>query len=547
MLSLILVALSVHAHGRSARTGAPLEPLPVHSSGDSGKLRTSLRISEFTYTSPSGASFNARGFDGGFSGPVLRFRAGDTVHVSFTNALGGANATAGTSDEHNTYTYQIPTFHMAGVHWMHPHHHDSTSLQVGGGVAGIMIVEDASGEVPDEVGEMDEVVLLLAHLDSVKISQLESSAGGSLYDVQGGDDVDIVLVNGQHEPATMQVQLDGCELALLAKDGVYLPIAPRIVSSLSLYPGARVDFASGTLATIIVSGTAGSGVDLSFFSVHRPCYLVDLRSAPVDNTFSIDFAGRDVNGERLAMSPVALTTIAAGTVSEWRVFGLSTHIFHLHINPYQITAGLSTDASGYFHTGDWHDTLHLPNSNSVTVRLQADTFVGTQVLHCHKLEHEDEGMMAITTITGTEGTTWAGARDREPTCYTDGTRGYTIEQSNSVGSAALWVIAVACTGTLCFVCVAAAVTRCLFLRRRVRKSDVESAPTSIVVASLAPEQIPSAPSMPHAQPAVINQHLTTGQGRGWALVHPPYHLAPLPAPPAYEAPFPGGPPPTYHL
>merc|ERR1740138_1908104 len=103
------------------------------------------------------------------------------------------------------------------------------------------------------------------------------------------------------------------------------------------------------------------------------------------------------------------------------VTGANAHPFHMHVNPYQITA--MTDASyggGYFTTGDWHDTLLVADGGgglSTTVRTQTDTFTGKVVIHCHILEHEDEGMMGYISITGTEGAVWSGAEGIDSTCY----------------------------------------------------------------------------------------------------------------------------------
>ena len=47
----------------------------------------------------------------------------------------------------------------SGTHWYHPHRHGSTALQVGGGLVGLLIVDDAPGEVPHYIAAMDEVVL----------------------------------------------------------------------------------------------------------------------------------------------------------------------------------------------------------------------------------------------------------------------------------------------------------------------------------------------------------------------------------------------------
>ena len=43
------------------------------------------------------------------------------------------------------YQTSLPDDHMAGTHWLHPHRHGSTALQVAGGAALALIVEDAPG------------------------------------------------------------------------------------------------------------------------------------------------------------------------------------------------------------------------------------------------------------------------------------------------------------------------------------------------------------------------------------------------------------------
>ena len=71
-------------------------------------------------------------------------------------------------------------------------------------------------------------------------------------------------------------------------------------------------------------------------------------------------------------------------------------------------------------TGDWHDTLQLSDLGAqdvVKVRANLDVFTGKAVVHCHILEHEDEGMMAWFQIDGTEGTQYAGTSTIDSSCY----------------------------------------------------------------------------------------------------------------------------------
>merc|ERR1719230_1624746 len=92
----------------------------------------------------------------------------------------------------------------------------------------------------------------------------------------------------------------------------------------------------------------------------------------------------------------------------------------MHINPFQIQGGLkATDhaISTYYQAGDWHDVIMSPDAEDFTVRFQTDKFAGEQVIHCHLLEHEDEGMMGWLWITGEDGKEFSESEALEPTCY----------------------------------------------------------------------------------------------------------------------------------
>ena len=50
-------------------------------------------------------------------------------------------------------------------------------------------------------------------------------------------------------------------------------------------------------------------------------------------------------------------------------------------------------------------------------RLTTDKFVGPYLVHCHKLEHEDNGMMGFLKIQGECGDVWKDAERFDPTCF----------------------------------------------------------------------------------------------------------------------------------
>jgi len=278
---------------------------------------------------------------------------------------------------------------------------------------------------------------------------------------------------------TLELSIMGnatCEWKLLAKDGIYLDVIPRPIVNVHLHPGARSDVAiSCSCATYpceaTLRGVSGEGDDggqdddagpaaagaaaarvsvmtfsisegsaaaasaLPIISVQRPCYLVDLRRATVAGTGSIGlddeimavqwngngqsmtYANVHQNGGTMSSWP-PLVTLQAGNVYEVTVGEVGEHPFHIHVNPFQVTnMGAEALSNGYFWVGDWHDTLLIPGAESATIRYHTDVFTGKLVLHCHILEHEDEGMMGIMQIDGTEGATFAQVETLDSTCY----------------------------------------------------------------------------------------------------------------------------------
>ncbi|MFL5345066.1 MAG: multicopper oxidase family protein [Hyalangium sp.] len=53
------------------------------------------------------------------------------------------------------YTFELPDDHPTGLYWYHPHHHGSTAVQVGNGMAGLIIVKGAIDEVPEIAAAKD--------------------------------------------------------------------------------------------------------------------------------------------------------------------------------------------------------------------------------------------------------------------------------------------------------------------------------------------------------------------------------------------------------
>lgn len=85
-----------------------------------------------------------------------------------------------------------------------------------------------------------------------------------------------------------------------------------------------------------------------------------------------------------------------GTASEWTLSSLLVnHPFHIHVNPFQYMRKnpVGKDES------IWRDTLLVRQTDPpVKIKSRYTRYIGKFVLHCHILDHEDQGMMQIVEI-----------------------------------------------------------------------------------------------------------------------------------------------------
>jgi len=80
-------------------------------------------------------------------------------------------------------------------------------------------------------------------------------------------------------------------------------------------------------------------------------------------------------------------SLELGKADEWIVASstVAGHPFHIHVNPFEVI-----EPSGERY---WKDTLFVDKGQTVKLRTRYETFDGDFVLHCHILDHEDQGMM----------------------------------------------------------------------------------------------------------------------------------------------------------
>jgi FtsP/CotA-like multicopper oxidase with cupredoxin domain len=135
---------------------------------------------------------------------------------------------------------------------------------------------------------------------------------------------------------------------------------------------------------------------------------------PQTANFAIGQAGFTINGSSYDPNVVNITR-QVNTTDEWTLSSAGEpHIFHIHVNPFEIidvqdasgnslfdadgncktsavAGGLASQYCGMYHT--FRDTVFVENNYTVFMRTRYDRYIGEYVLHCHILDHEDAGMM----------------------------------------------------------------------------------------------------------------------------------------------------------
>ena len=93
------------------------------------------------------------------------------IHAS-PNAPGDDYTARVPPGQTRTYIYRISPDHQGGTHFYHPHLHGTTATQLGGAALGALIIEEAPGQLPEEVQALDELpILVLTHVDMPRLVQ----------------------------------------------------------------------------------------------------------------------------------------------------------------------------------------------------------------------------------------------------------------------------------------------------------------------------------------------------------------------------------------
>jgi FtsP/CotA-like multicopper oxidase with cupredoxin domain len=111
-----------------------------------------------------------------------------------------------------------------------------------------------------------------------------------------------------------------------------------------------------------------------------------------------------VNNKQFSMDPksvrvLKLRTGGKPTAAKWTITASGGfHPFHIHVNPFQVDRMEPNVAGAIVQGTVWKDTILAIQGTLPPLRMRYTRFTGRFVLHCHILQHEDQGMMQLVEI-----------------------------------------------------------------------------------------------------------------------------------------------------
>jgi FtsP/CotA-like multicopper oxidase with cupredoxin domain len=384
-------------------------------------------------------------YGGTYPGLTIRRPTGQTTRLTFANNLpdfaGGktvhhhGNHSASADDgqvsgiaflfdpsQSRTYTYEGTEGgqnERGALQWYHDHRMGETGMTVWMGLAGLYILDDPADPASLPSGAC-ELPLVIADRQFDADNQIQY-----FYDAAGvvGDKV---LVNGVYQPfldvadrkyrlrilngANARIYIltlsTGGAMTQIGTESGLLPV-PVSRTALDFGPAERldvvVDFA-GKLGQEIYLMDASQMVPLLKFRVTQHATdtstvpttlraLPDIGQPTVTRNFSFDFTSNHwtINRQRFDPDRIDAKPVL-GTTEKWIFTNPtgSTHMVHIHDVDQQC---VSRDGGACYPWETMKETWSVGPGETLEVKMKFTDHTGVYMLHCHILEHEDDGMM----------------------------------------------------------------------------------------------------------------------------------------------------------
>jgi FtsP/CotA-like multicopper oxidase with cupredoxin domain len=460
---------------------------PEIRSSANGELNTTLRMG-YAYKDIGGYRLYLRTYEGTVPGPTLRLKPGDVLRIKLINDMppnrdpvpidhslphnfnttnfhshGLHVSPDGISDNvmremepgaSYDILIAIPSDHIPGTNWYHPHAHGSADVQIASGCVGALIIEGDFADVP-EIAAAKERLLVLTEAVFDEFGMIEDF--GTLFPETAAR---FIAVNGIREPTiTMRpgevqrwrilhagwqddifMELEGHALHAIARDGISLARMGLTVPSkfahssehpnaMLMAPGQRIDVLvqagepgnyafravpyfqgydapSGPIGRLVVEGEP---LTMNLPDKLPPLPEKLISDAEITGARVLTFSSRRIEGPSEFWRTFRFTIdgktfdgdrvdqrVRLGAVEEWTVVNDQSddHVFHIHTNDMLLTK-INGEA---LQEPIWMDTAILPRNGSITFRSRFLDFTGKYMLHCHMMNHEDLGMMQVVEV-----------------------------------------------------------------------------------------------------------------------------------------------------
>lgn len=399
------------------------------------------------------------GINGPYLGPTVRVARGDRVRMVVTNRLAEATTLHWHGmrlpaemdggphqmiEPNATWRPEWTVDQPAATTWFHPHPHERTAMHVYRGLAGLFLIDDASGpDLPSGYG-VDDVPLIVQDKRFDRDGALnEERVNEGTFGFLG----DQILVNGTHDPY-FDVRTESVRFRLLNAsnarvyrigfaDGRRFPVVatdagllerPATVDRVKLSPGERAEivvrFAAGEQVLLDSRGEdsrRANDIEEEDFPLLRLVAAARLtRSTPVPATLGgapavappsgarirrFTLTGSEINDRDMDLTRID-EVVPAGAHEIWEIDNTTyAHNFHIHEVSFRI---LDVDGAPppAYQQGP-KDTVFLPKHAKARLSVRFGTFtdpVTPYMYHCHILRHEDKGMMGqfVVVAPGTE-------------------------------------------------------------------------------------------------------------------------------------------------
>ena len=387
-------------------------------------------------------------YNGQLPGPLLRAQVGDRVIVHFKNSLpvattihwhglriandmdGAPGLTQPPIEPGAEFRYEF-VLKDAGTYWYHPH--VDSSVQVGRGLYGAIVVEDPKD--PKAFG--DDLVLMLSDMSLDEDGQPLPDDNGGQFGNLFGREGSVLLVNGKMVPHLkvragkqqrwrivnaararyFNLRLPGHRFVRLGGDNG-LAARSEDVYSLVVAPGERAD------AVFTPADPPGShrvmqwvpfdrGYGSTFNRPREDLLAIDTADAPAVTPAQIPVELRAI--EPIVVTDATQKTLAftiaidnrevvmgfngvpyehaqpiearLGETQVWRIVNDTdfAHPFHLHGYFFQVLDDTRIP--------EWKDTINVPSKSELSIAIKFDERPGMWMYHCHILDHAEAGMM----------------------------------------------------------------------------------------------------------------------------------------------------------